>query len=408
MIIFTEVIITTVFLLFPILLYFFYVEYKRNIKLIEKDIICKLCIFVCLFFVILLVKYFNDVNYIIFCTIPVLYCFILKKNNIIIVMCILLGMVLYFEINMQIYLIILLNLLYIVIYVIYSIKSIHERYLILFFSFITLSIFSIYYFTNCMIINGLTTKYFIIFMILYCIVNYVVFKIIEKAKEVINLYMTLKEFEKEKQIKNSLFKITHEIKNPIAVCKGYLDMFDVNNKEKSLKYVNIISQEISRTLNLLNDFMQFTKININKSLVDFNALFEDINQAMLPLLRSNNIKYSYKVEKELFINLDYERIKQVVINLLKNAKESIVSEGVIKVISYIDESKLTVIIKDNGIGMSKSDMEKMLIPFYTTKKDGSGLGVSLSREIIEAHNGSISYSSIVNKGTIVKMILPLK
>ena len=76
-----------------------------------------------------------------------------------------------------------------------------------------------------------------------------------------NPNMTLKELEQEKQIRESLFKITHEIKNPITVCKGYLDMFDVEDKKKSEKYVSILKDEIKRVLVLLEDFLSINKIN---------------------------------------------------------------------------------------------------------------------------------------------------
>ena len=66
--------------------------------------------------------------------------------------------------------------------------------------------------------------------------------LLQKAEDIVSIHMSLKEIEKEKQIRNSLFKITHEIKNPIAVCKGYLDMFDKNNNKHVDKFIPIINQ----------------------------------------------------------------------------------------------------------------------------------------------------------------------
>ena len=71
-------------------------------------------------------------------------------------------------------------------------------------------------------------------------------------------------------MKNCLFQITHEIKNPIAVCKGYLDMFDVNNKEHAVKYIPIMKEEISRTLYLLEDFLSMNRLKVHKEIVDIN------------------------------------------------------------------------------------------------------------------------------------------
>ncbi len=70
-----------------------------------------------------------------------------------------------------------------------------------------------------------------------------------------SLNTTIKMLEKDKKNKNALFKLTHEIKkNPLAVCKGYIDMIDLNKEEKALKYINIMKQEINRSLNIISDF----------------------------------------------------------------------------------------------------------------------------------------------------------
>ena len=81
---------------------------------------------------------------------------------------------------------------------------------------------------------------------------------------------------KDKEIKNALFKLTHEIKNPLAVCKGYLDMINLEKKEKSEKYIRIMKQEINRSLNIMSDFVEYNKIKIKKEPLDLNMLLEDI------------------------------------------------------------------------------------------------------------------------------------
>ena len=71
-----------------------------------------------------------------------------------------------------------------------------------------------------------------------------------------NLYEMVSNMERENKLRDSLFKLTHEIKNPLAVCKGYLDMLNLDNRDKALKYINIIRSEIERSLNVMNDFME--------------------------------------------------------------------------------------------------------------------------------------------------------
>ena len=82
--------------------------------------------------------------------------------------------------------------------------------------------------------------------------------------------------EKDKKIKDALFKLTHEIKNPLSVCKGYLEIIDLNKREKSEKYIKIMKEEIDRSLNIMTDFIQFNKIKIKKERICVNTLLEDV------------------------------------------------------------------------------------------------------------------------------------
>jgi len=249
------------------------------------------------------------------------------------------------------------------------------------------------------------------YLILYVVLNILVVFLLNKGEKIVKLEMTLKELQKEKQIRTSLFKITHEIKNPIAVCKGYLDMFDINDEKHSRKYIPIIRSEINRTLLLLQDFLDCNHLKINKEILDINLLLEDVEEECAPLLQDKKINYiSHIEEDELYIDGDYERLKQVFINIVKNSIEAITPKGdsYIEINTEVDKNNIHIIIEDNGQGISKEDLEKIKEPFYTTKKNGTGLGITLSLEIIEAHNGKIIYTSEYGSWTKVEVILPLK
>ncbi len=237
---------------------------------------------------------------------------------------------------------------------------------------------------------------------------FIINKSIIISKDIINLHSNLKEFEKEKSIKTSLFKITHEIKNPIAVIKGYIDMFNPYDSEKSKRYIDIMSKEIDRTLNLLTDFMEFSKIKVVKEKVDINVLFDDVKDVLIPFFNAKNVSSFFEVEEDIYINLDYKRMKQVIINVIKNAVEACSpNKGHVSTTVFKDSENLFIYVKDNGCGMTKEVLDNLEVPFYTTKEKGTGLGVSLSKEIINAHKGLIAYSSSINKGTICKITLPL-
>lgn len=241
-------------------------------------------------------------------------------------------------------------------------------------------------------------------------IAYIIIFLMKKTEDLLKLHMTIKEIKQSKQLQTSLFQITHEIKNPIAVCKGYLDMFDPENPNHFKKYIPILKDEIDRTLILLEDFLAMNHVKINKDIVDINLLIEDVIQSINVLCDKNNIKLSYDlIDDEIYLNADYNRLTQVLINLLKNSIEAIpqTKQGQISINEKINNNNITLTIEDNGSGMSKDLLTKMKEPFYTTKLKGTGLGVSLSNQIIEAHNGTLDYKSKEGEYTKVIITLPL-
>ena len=244
-------------------------------------------------------------------------------------------------------------------------------------------------------------------LIFYVLMNLMVY-LFTLMDNVLNLFREITDIEKEKKITESLFKITHEIKNPIAVIKGYLDMFDISNMEHSKKYIPIIKSEINRTLTLLQDFLSISKITIEKDLMDVNMLLEDTISSLKPILNNRNVVVSYNVSSdEIYINADYNRIKQTLINIIKNSIESIQKNGHIKVSTILNKGYVDIIIEDNGCGMSKSELTKIKEAFFTTKEKGTGLGIYLSNEIIRQHDGEMNFESDIDYGTKVTIKLPL-
>ena len=298
-------------------------------------------------------------------------------------------------------------LFYILIFVVLTIKIKKQETIILTFTCIKGIVMTIeeYYISNNQNIE--TIIKIIISLTVFYLIGILVINIISKIEETISLNQTLKELEKEKNLKNSLFKITHEVKNPIAVCKGYLSMIDYDNKEKSQKYNEIILSEIDRALDIMDNFSQYTKISIKKDIMDIDYLINDTIDSLMPIFKTKNIKIEYKSVDEIYINGDYKRLKQVLINILKNSSEAIKTKGLIKISVKQNKKTVTIEIKDNGCGISKENLEKIGDLFYSSKQKGCGIGVALSKEIISQHNGELIYKSEENKYTKVIIKLPL-
>jgi len=393
-----------IILIFPLFLYLLYSIRKKNLNEDKSEILLDISIVSSFFLSIYFNKYVGNSDQIISLTIPLLFSFLYKRTYTSIFISVILIDFLFIVYSYNLIICILFILSYFFLYFIYKFKTFSNSKFLTIFSSLTI-IFHIflnvaYYNINYSILS--------LTIIMYFLTSQIILKYINYESKILNIYFTMQDVEKEDHIQTSLFKITHEIKNPLAVVKGYISIFDVNNPVKSKKYIDIINNEIDRSLELLNDFKDLSKINVVKQEMDVMALSDDIKKTMIPLFNAKKIKYELKCESNIMINADYNRMKQVLVNLLKNSIEASNKEkSIITLTTFFSNDNLYIIVKDNGEGMDKDTLEKIFTPFYTTKHYGTGLGVCLSKEIIEAHNGSLNYTSVPNKGTIAKIVLPI-
>lgn len=393
-----------IILIFPLFLYLLYSIRKKNLNEDKSVILLDISIVSSFFLSIYFNKYVGNSDQIISLTIPLLFSFLYKRTYTSIFISVILIDFLFIVYSYNLIICTLFILSYFFLYFIYKFKTFSNSKFLTIFSSLTI-IFHIflnvaYYNINYSILS--------LTIIMYFLTSQIILKYINYESKILNIYFTMQDVEKEDHIQTSLFKITHEIKNPLAVVKGYISIFDVNNPVKSKKYIDIINNEIDRSLELLNDFKDLSKINVVKQEMDVMALSDDIKKTMIPLFNAKKIKYELKCESNIMINADYNRMKQVLVNLLKNSIEASNKEkSIITLTTFFSNDNLYIIVKDNGEGMDKDTLEKIFTPFYTTKHYGTGLGVCLSKEIIEAHNGSLNYTSVPNKGTIAKIVLPI-
>ena len=120
---------------------------------------------------------------------------------------------------------------------------------------------------------------------IFYLLSFAVLYLFSLGDKIVGLYGEVKNMAMEREVKNSLFKLTHEVKNPIAVCKGYLDMLNVNDCSQVERYIPIVRQELNRSLDIMNDFMEFSKIKIEKDYVDVNMLLEELESDLNLLIK---------------------------------------------------------------------------------------------------------------------------
>ena len=413
--IFEGILLNSIYLLFPLLVYLLVVICVRNIDKKAKKLLLETALFSSLY---LLFKYGKNSSLIypmIVFNVLLLLSYLKKKNITAIIMSIFL--VIYYKNTTPLSYFILIveyTMYFLICNYITRRKKASKIAIITVFVIIksfTLSMQTFLMFNDKSdIVNNFIDLF--ITMTIFTFIAYLCLYIITKGEDIIDLNKITTELEKEKSLRESLFKITHEIKNPIAVCKGYLDMIDYDDKKKVEKYIPIIKDQISRTLILMDDFLDYTKVKINKEEVDLYMLLEDSCDVSEPLFKKAGIKVEFEIpDDEIYMELDYNRMKQVLVNIFKNSIEAKDKKKKYKFIN-IDvingRNDVTIKIKDNGIGMDKKTLSKVDEMFYTTKEKGTGLGVALSKEIIELHGGSMKYTSQIGKYTQVTIKLPHK
>lgn len=396
--------------LFPLCLYLVYIAYIKSIDAKEGKIPFSIAILVSLFSLM----YFDDLqnyNTNMFFSTPLLISYLSKRDKTAIIISIIL-MILYHQIHDVS--IIALACLYITYYLTYKYlekkSNFVRNYSIVF------CILKCIYATSVLILvirpNDITHHfYFQVFFgsIVLTGFSFLTFFFFIKSKKILEINTTFKELDKEKKLRASVFKLNHELKNPLAVCNGYLEMFPEASKKDQDKYIEIMQNEIKRSLTIINDFSSLGKIkNIEVEEIDICYLLEEIKDILEPLFKKNKAKIEIP-DDEIYVEGDYNRLKQVFINLFKNSLESKRKEDlVVNVKIKEDNNDCIISMKDNGKGMSKETLEKIYNDFFTTKETGTGIGIPYIKEIIELHHGTLTYKSRENKGTTVLITLPKK
>jgi len=402
------VFLNIILIVFPIMIYLVFSCYnlltdKRITKLIFIITMCT-----SLYLSLTFNEYYGgDSLLLIFCNIPILICYFKKETKLGIIFSLIVVMMSYYKYDLNIFIVSLKYLLYFLIYMLLFKKK-EFNYLFLKIMAIIQGFFISfeYFYVNNGGVNDICN--IIIYALIIYAITFFCLYMFKLADGITNLHEIVSKMEKDNQLRDSLFKLTHEIKNPIAVCKGYLDMLNLDNKDKSEKYVKIIKSEIDRSLNVMNDFMEYSKIKVNKEIFDMTMLLDEVYDSFKLLSDNKKIKFRYNNEYEdIYVFGDFNRLKQVFVNIIKNSIESINNDGIISISVKVESGKVQVIVIDNGEGMTKEQLDNIKEMFYSTKKNGTGLGVALSNEIVEAHNGELCYSSVLGEGTECIVSLPL-
>lgn len=204
--------------------------------------------------------------------------------------------------------------------------------------------------------------------------------------------------------------VAHEIKNPLMIIGGLSNQIKMNlDKAKDLNKIDIITDEVQRLERLAANLGDFTKkYRLVRRPSDINSVIRDVIQIMTGTCSKERYTFRETLSTRVkTINCDPDKLKQVFINIIYNGLEAMQDGGEISVSTDKIENGIEIRINDHGTGIPEEDLKHIFEPFYTTRERGSGLGLSISYKLIEAHEGDIWAVSSPGKGTTFIIRLPV-
>ncbi len=207
--------------------------------------------------------------------------------------------------------------------------------------------------------------------------------------------------------------IIHDIRNPISVMKGYAEMILLHGEdaEKGKKYATGILKEVDRLNLLVGELLDYSRgdIRLNLSIVSLHQFFEKLRQNVAEAMDKAGIRFEIRNEISDPIIFDEARMLRVFINLCDNSRKAISDGGKISVTARKQEARLVLTVEDTGIGMPREVLDHVFEPFFSTSKQGgTGLGLVIVKNVVEAHDGTVSVQSKVKTGTKVEIVLPFR
>ncbi|MGX9134121.1 ATP-binding protein [Rummeliibacillus sp. JY-2-4R] len=205
--------------------------------------------------------------------------------------------------------------------------------------------------------------------------------------------------------------VAHEIRNPLTATHGFLQLLNdsesIPSKEKT--YIDFSLKELNRAENIVSDFLSFSKPQCENVIeTDLQNEIEYALNILKPYANMHNVNFQFRFENTLNIALDKSQIQQCLINLIKNGIEAMQGHGGTLTINTTNiKSNIVLKISDTGIGMTDEEIESLGKPYYSTKKQGTGLGMVMVYNAINKIGGTIIVESKKGSGTTFNIVIPV-
>ncbi|MEV5030575.1 HAMP domain-containing sensor histidine kinase [Paenibacillus sp. LPE1-1-1.1] len=235
-------------------------------------------------------------------------------------------------------------------------------------------------------------------------------QIIKYSKQVEIFNNELQRSEKMDIISQLAASVAHEVRNPLQVTRGFLQIIGGKaTEEKDKTFMTLAIEELDRASEIITDFLTFAKPQIeNTAVLNIGEELQQIEGILVPLATMQGGVITVDLADELYIHGNSSKLKQALINIIKNSIEALGQNGVIHIHAYEDKDHNSVVIqiKDNGEGMNEIDLKRLGEPYYSKKSKGTGLGLMVTFRIIEVMKGNLRFTSKIGVGTEAVITFP--
>ncbi|GGG14214.1 ATP-binding protein [Paenibacillus abyssi] len=231
----------------------------------------------------------------------------------------------------------------------------------------------------------------------------------ENIREIHQLRIEIQNSEKQRIVSDLTSVFAHEIRNPMQVTRGFLQLLNEPGlSEKKREYIHISIEELDRANDIINDLLSLGKPPTNDMQgVDAGHQLGRVIQILETYAAFQDVTIISSIDKNCWVLANAQKLNQCLINIIKNAIESMPTGGVIHATcTSTEDGYIEIMIKDQGVGMTREQIERLGSPFYSLKESGTGLGMMVSYQIIRSFKGKVLVHSEKNIGTKFIILLP--
>ncbi|RDI45620.1 ATP-binding protein [Falsibacillus pallidus] len=252
------------------------------------------------------------------------------------------------------------------------------------------------------------------FMILFYLTSWIsliiVVFIIENVNQQNAINEEMQHAEKLNIISQLAASVAHEVRNPMTSVNGFLQLMkdDDNLKDSQRHYISIALNELNHAQSIINDYLSLAKPSSEGlSTINVSEEVEKTIELMKSYSNIQNIHIETEIEDDLYMKGNKGEVKQILVNIMKNGIEAMDNGGTLKVQVFNKHGAAMIEISDSGKGMTHTQLKKLGVPFYTTKEKGTGVGMTITFQLVHAMKGKIDVESEPGKGTSIRIKFPL-